>query len=146
MLELQHELAMQRVERWAKGATGDPEEVVETLFAELTKWAGKPRWQGSGFTRMAMELAGLPGHPARAAASRHKQAVEDCLAEKFAALGLTSPRTLARQVKLLTEGCLSLILIHGDRSYAEAATEAARLLVALHLAAAKRRKRTVTAA
>lgn len=147
VLELQHELAMQRIARWVQRGGDDPLRVVETLFADLAKWAGKARWQGSGFTRMAMELAGQPGHPARAAASQHKQAVEDCLADRFAALGLASPRRLARQIKLLSEGCMSLMVIHGDRSYAETAGEAAKLLVALHQAAsAKGRKRKITAA
>lgn len=143
VLELQHELAIGRIERWAGRATGDPAQVVESLFAELAAWASRPRWQGSGFTRMVMELAGLPGHPARAAAARHKQAVEDCLSEKFATLGLAEPGRLARQVKLLIEGCLSLMLIHGDPSYAEDAAEAAKLLVACQAKAGEAKRAAI---
>ena len=129
VLNLQHDLAMRRVDNWAARISGDPIQVIDMLFADLRAWAEKPRWQGSGFTRMAMELAGLPGHPARAAAQCHKQAVEDRLAVEFAMLGLTSSRRLAREVGLLTEGCISLMLIHQDTSYAEAACAAAKRLV-----------------
>jgi len=92
-------------------------------------WAKKPAWKGSGFTRVAMELADLSGHPARATARRHKTAVEGWFAEQFAQNGVGRPRDLARHVTLLIEGCLSLVLIHGDTSYAEAAAAAARQLV-----------------
>jgi AcrR family transcriptional regulator len=129
VLDVQHELVLTRILRWAKRASGDPASLVGILFDEFAAWAKKPGWQGSGFTRAAMELADLPGHPARAAARCHKAAVEGWLAEQFAQNGVGSPRHVARQVMLLIEGCHSLILIHGDRSYADAASAAARLLV-----------------
>ena len=49
---------------------------MEVLFSELAKWSTKPGWTGAGFTRLVMELADLPGHPARAVAHRHKAAME----------------------------------------------------------------------
>jgi len=79
-----------------------------------------------------MELADLPGHPARRAAHQHKAAVEGWLAERLAALGARRPEELAREVMLLTEGCLSLILIHGDPGYAEAGARAAVRLAELN--------------
>jgi AcrR family transcriptional regulator len=129
VMDVQHDLVLARVQRWAKRASGDPTVMVKILFDEFAAWAQKPGWQGSGFTRAAMELADLPGHPARAVARRHKAAVEDWLATQFAQKGIGSPRPLARQVMLLIEGCHSLVLIHGDTSYADAAAAAARLLV-----------------
>jgi AcrR family transcriptional regulator len=132
VLDAQSELAMQRIERWAKGARGDPGRVVEVVFAEFEAWAKQPGWLGSGFTRAAMELADLPGHPARAAARRHKAAVESWLADQFAQNGIGSSSEVARQVILLIEGCHSLLLIHGDTSYARSASVAARLLVEQH--------------
>jgi AcrR family transcriptional regulator len=129
VLEAQHGLVLTRIQRWAKQARGNPAKVVEILFAEFKAWAKRPGWQGSGFTRATMELADMPGHPARAAASRHKAAVEDWLAEQFAQGAIRGPRDLARQIMLLIEGCHSLILIHGDPSYADAASAAGRLLV-----------------
>ena len=40
------------------------------------------------------------------------------------------PQECARQVALLIEGAAALILIHGDRSYAETASRAAKQLIA----------------
>jgi len=129
VLDAQHELVLARIHRWAKRASGDPAKIVQILFDEFKKWARKPGWQGSGFTRATMELADLPGHPARVAASRHKAAVEGWLAGQFAGGGIRGWRELARQVMLLIEGCHSLVLIHGDRGYIDTASASARLLV-----------------
>jgi hypothetical protein len=76
-----------------------------------------------------MELADMPGHPARVAASRHKAAVEQWLMGQFAAKQVQEPAVLARQVMLLIEGCQSLALIHGDVSYIKSAGETARYLI-----------------
>ena len=130
VLEAQHHLALESVQRWACKATGSPENLVETLFAEFGKWAGQPRWHGSGFTRIAMELADMAGHPARAMAKRHKIAVEKLLMEKLSESGTAQPHEIARQVMLLLEGCMSLVLIHGDTAYAATAATAAKRLVA----------------
>ena len=102
--------------------------MLAALFENLEQWASEPRWLGSGFTRLTMELADLPGHPARYAAQQHKSAVEDLLEGELRTLGARHPQELARQVMLLIEGCLSLILIHGDTSYAVVAARAANLL------------------
>ena len=48
------------------------EAMIDGLFSELAVWADKARWAGSGFTRLAIELADLPGHPARLIARRHE--------------------------------------------------------------------------
>lgn len=132
VLDHQHAMALARIEHWAGPCGDDPLHLVETLFGALGAWAATGRWQGSGFTRMAMELAGLPGHPARAAAGRHKAAVEAYLAARLQAAGIATASALARQIMLLSEGCLSLILIHGDTGYAADAAAAARQLVASH--------------
>ena len=42
---------------------------------------------------------------------------------------MTSPSDRAREIQLLTEGAMVMILIHGDRSYADAAARAAKRLV-----------------
>ena len=132
VLEVQNALMLTRMQRWARRASGNPATVVEKLFAEFAAWARRPGWRGSGFTRAAMEFAHLPGHPARVAARRHKAAVESWLAEELGVNRTAAARQLARQIMLLIEGCHSLILIHGDASYADAAADAARLLVHRH--------------
>jgi AcrR family transcriptional regulator len=128
-LGIQDELALAQIQHWAKRVAGDPIAMVEKLFTEFATWAKKPGWRSSGFTRAAMEFAHSPGHPALRAARRHKAAVENWLTGQFAETGIKTPQTLARQVLLLIEGCNSLVLIHSDLDYANAAREAARLLV-----------------
>jgi AcrR family transcriptional regulator len=139
VLAIQHELALSRIQGWTRRAADEPRALVKALFAEFAVWAGQPRWRGSGFTRAAMEFARSPGHPARSAARRHKAAVEGWLAEQFVENEIETGRDLARQVMLLLEGCNALILIHGDRSYADAASEAARMLVERHSLSCPRR-------
>ena len=94
--------------------------------------AGKRHWTGSGFTRMAMELADLPGHPARIATRRHKSAVQAELARRLAACGARNAADLAAQLQMLLEGAMILMLIHGDPRYAKLAAAAARQLVMRH--------------
>jgi hypothetical protein len=103
------------------------------MFHQLAVWADRPRWSGSGFTRLVIELADLPGHPARLIARRHKAQLERCLAELLAESGVEGPNELARGIWLLSEGAISLILVHGDRGYSTAAAAAAKALLHGHL-------------
>lgn len=132
MLEAQHELALQAFRTFGDGLSGSAESIVEAMFADLSNWAKSPRWAGSGFTRFVIELADLPGHPARSIARRHKAQLEECLSERLAEAGAREPAQLARQVWLLSEGAMVLILIHGDRGYAKAASKAAVTLAGFH--------------
>jgi AcrR family transcriptional regulator len=124
VLQEQHERAHATIERWAQSLSTASPAAIDRLFAELTAWAAKPRWAGAGFTRIAMELADLRGHPARVIARKHKQAVEDRLAQ---ALG--SPEA-AMELMLLLEGTMAMLIISGDRRYADAAAAAAKQLLA----------------
>jgi hypothetical protein len=125
----QNDLALARIRRWADKARGEPVRIVGILFAELETWAKQPGWTGTGFTRVAMELADMPGHPGRVAASRHKAAVEQWLTAQFTAKQVRKPAVLARQVVLLIEGCQSIALIHGNVKYIKAAGETARRII-----------------
>ena len=129
VLETQHHLALAAFRTFGDSLSGSPERIIDTLFRDLAVWSDKPRWAGSGFTRLVIELADLPGHPARVIARRHKAMLEAHLAELFARAGVNSPRETAREVWLLSEGAISLILVHRDRSYAAAAAQAARKLI-----------------
>ena len=108
---------------------GGAHDIVAVLFSELAKWSKRPGWAGAGFTRLAMELADLPGHPARAAARRHKSEVERWYTELFAKARIPLASERARELALLLEGAGALTLIHGDRSYIETAARAAKRLV-----------------
>jgi AcrR family transcriptional regulator len=129
VLDVQSDLALAAFRTFGDKLTGSPEQVVEILFSELAKWSRQPRWPGSGFTRVAFELADLPGHPARAIARRHKALLEAGLADVFDRAGLADAQSCAREIYLLVEGAATLILIHSDVSYAEAAAGAGRSVV-----------------
>ena len=129
VLEAQHHLALAAFKTFADRLSGSPEAIIDGLFRELAVWADRPRWAGSGFTRLVIELADLPGHPARLIARRHKAMLEAHLAELLARSGVDHPDETAREIWLLSEGAISLILVHGDRAYAAAAARAARTLI-----------------
>ena len=129
VLEDQHLLAVAAFRTFGDRLSGSPRAIIDGLFRELAVWADRPRWAGSGFTRLVIELADLPGHPARLIARRHKAMLEALLAELLARSGLERAAEVAREVWLLSEGAISLMLVHGDRSYAAAAAGAAIALI-----------------
>jgi hypothetical protein len=128
-LDSHSELALARIGRWGEGLPADLEGAIEVLFARLGKWAGGPRFEGAGYTRLVMELADLQGHPARAIARRHKSKLEAWLAGQLARRGAADPAEAARQVSILLEGAVALMLIHCDAGYVHSAAEAAKRLV-----------------
>ena len=130
VLEAQHHLALAAFKTFGDKLAGSPEQIVEALFRDLAVWSDRPRWAGSGFTRLVIELADLPGHPARTIARRHKAMLEAHFAEVLARAGVERPRETAREIWLLSEGAISLILVHRDRGYAAAAAIAAKKLIA----------------
>jgi AcrR family transcriptional regulator len=129
VLETQHQLALAAFKTFGDRLTGSPEAIIDAMFEDLAVWSDKPRWAGSGFTRLVVELADLPGHPARVIARRHKALLEGHLAELLARSGVAGARERAREIWLLSEGAISLILVHGDRLYAAAAARAAKKLL-----------------
>ncbi len=131
--------ALKLIETSLPDGEADPGKAMRDIFDAFALWAARPRWCGSGFTRISMELAELPGHPARVAAHRHKLAVEAVLAARLAACGVGDAHAVARHVALLIEGANTLMLIHGDTAYAASAGAAAERLVA-------RQRRRVTRA
>ena len=128
-LEDLHRHLMPQFQQWAGPNTTDPDELVKNLFGEMKAWADGEWWLGSGFSRIAAELADLPGHPARHAAKSHKNAVEDWLTEKLKTAAVKDPAQLARQVMILIEGSMSLSLIHGNTQYIHSAGMAAARFV-----------------
>jgi AcrR family transcriptional regulator len=122
--------SLRRIEDWARADAATPAAVIDNLFAALDDWAATPKWKGSGFTRLAMELADLPGHPARAVARTHKAAIETRLAGILRDAGTVEADDMAAQLAVLLEGAQVLTLIHGDTAYIDHAHAAARRLLA----------------
>ncbi len=124
-------LAAQRLQRIGDRMPPDRDGLIESFFGQLAGWANAtPRWSGSGFTRLAIELADLPGHPARALARRVKGTTETWLAERLARARVVAPAERACEIMLLMEGAMALTLIHGHRRYFDAASRAAMRLLA----------------
>lgn len=130
VMEVQHHHLMAQYHTWLDPTSDTASDMVATLFSRLRSWADGPEWLGSGFSRVAAELAEMRGHPARRAASRHKAAVEVWLAERLAVMSAHESACLARQIMLLIEGGMNLALIHGDTQYIDSAMNAAERLVA----------------
>ena len=85
---------------------GSVDTMIDGLFGELAAWADKPRWAGSGFTRLVIELADLPGHPARLIARRCESMLEAQFADRLAKAGVAPARVTHVQ---LTEGIVELV-------------------------------------
>ncbi|RJT36329.1 TetR/AcrR family transcriptional regulator [Mesorhizobium waimense] len=114
---------------WFEAAEGGVERKVEAIFTNLARVAKNPKWKGCGFLRTAAELASMPGHPAVKAGSRHKKNFETWLAGELSGHGVGEPQTLAREIVLLMDGAFSIMLIHRNPDYVEAAGHAAATLV-----------------
>jgi AcrR family transcriptional regulator len=126
-----NELAAQRLKRIGDRMPEDRDGMIDSFFGQLAGWASAtPRWSGSGLTRLVVELADLPGHPARALARRAKSAAEAWLSERLAQARVAEPRERACEIMLLLEGSMALTLIHGQRRYMDAAGRAAKRLLA----------------
>jgi len=100
VLEAQHALALAAFDTFGAALRGTPEDIVRAYFRELRRWSNTPRFPGSGFTRLAMEMADLPGHPARSMTRRHKLLLEERLGEVLEASG--SPKRACGPAK---SGC-----------------------------------------
>jgi hypothetical protein len=118
---------MVAIEKWALKLCPEGAEGVKSLFSELALWSSARHWRGAGFTRLVMELADLPGDPARAVAGQHK-AVKARLALAFGSA------QAGAEVVLLIEGALTLLLSLSDRRYADIDASAASALVCRHRA------------
>jgi len=128
-LESRDQPNLTAIQRWFDEVDGTLATRVEAIFISLAKASRHPKWKGCGFLRTAAELANMPGHPAVKAGSSHKKKLEEWLAERISDANIPDSAHLARQVILLLDGAMSLMLVHRDPAYIEAAgTAAARLL------------------
>jgi AcrR family transcriptional regulator len=134
---------LSRYQGYATASDATADERIRGIFEQIARNAQKPGWRGCSFVRAACEFAGLPGHPARLAAARHKKRFEAWLEDVLAADGIADPAALARQIMILFDGAVTQILIHRDPSYAASAGAAAALLLS---AASPRGQRTRSAA
>jgi AcrR family transcriptional regulator len=115
--------------RWFEETEGSAADKLRGVFAEFAKSTNTPRWKGCGFLRTIAELANTPGHPAIKAGAAHKRRFEAWLADALAGEGVGNAATAARRIVLLLDGAATVMLIHRDPVYVEAAGEVAASLV-----------------
>lgn len=127
--EMQSAKATAHLRQRMTPAPADTDAFIDELFDEIAGPRSIARWSGVGFTRIALELTHLPGHPARALARRHKVELEGWLSDELQARRIRDPDGTARDVMLLLEGSLVLVIMHGDRAYADRAANAAKAVV-----------------
>src|SRR5512146_209422 len=65
VLEAQHELARAAFKTFGDRLSGTAHEIIQAMFDDIAVWSTRPDFAGTGFTRFVVELADLPGHPAR---------------------------------------------------------------------------------
>jgi hypothetical protein len=99
------------------------------MFDDIAVWSTRPDFAGTGFTRFVIELADLPGHPARVIARRHKALIETQLADVLKRAKVPLAEIRARELVLLSEGAVVMLLIHRDRRYVAAAAKVAKQLI-----------------
>ncbi|PBB67728.1 TetR family transcriptional regulator [Mesorhizobium sp. WSM4312] len=114
---------------WFDAAEGGADRKAEAIFSNLARAARHPKWKGCGFLRTAAELASMPGHPAIKVGSRHKSSFEAWLAGALSDHGVEEPQAAAREIVLLIDGSFSIMLVHRNPDYIEAAGRAAATLV-----------------
>src|SRR5215216_1459078 len=130
VLQRYEELAAERLKHIGDRLPADRIGLLDSFFGQLNEWASStPRWSGSGFTRLVVELADLPGHPARAIARRAKGKTESWLAERLAVARVDNAQARAREIMLLVEGSMALTLIHGGCEYIDASARLAKKLM-----------------
>jgi len=129
VLNQQLEQSLRTIRKWGEPPLDTARDFVDSIFDQLARWAQSPNWTGSGFTRLTVELADLPGHPARKAASRHKADIEDWIRKELERLNSVNPAGQARMLCLLIEGATVLTLVHSDTRYLTSARETALKLI-----------------
>jgi len=115
--------------RWFAETDGSVADKVRGLFTKVGQAANTPQWRGCGFLRTTAELASTPGHPAVKAGAAHKQRFEAWLARVLREGGAAGAEALARQIVVLLDGAATVMLIHRNVAYVEAAGELAGRLV-----------------
>jgi AcrR family transcriptional regulator len=115
--------------RWFAESDGSTADKVRGLFRSFGKEADTANWRGCGFLRTIAELANTPGHPAIKAGAAHKKKFEAWLTDVLKRDGVGEADKLARQVVILLDGAATVMLIHRDVAYVEAAGATAASLI-----------------
>ncbi len=116
--------------RWFDETEGSTRDKVRGLFTQFSRSANTSKWKGCGFLRTTAELASAPGHPAIKAGAAHKKRFEAWLTDALIKDGVGDAATIARRIVILLDGAATVMLIHRDPAYIEAAGDVAASLIA----------------
>jgi AcrR family transcriptional regulator len=115
--------------RWFEETPGSASDKISGLFTKFARATDTAKWKGCGFLRTAAELANTPGHPALKAGAAHKKRFEAWLADALTREGIGNTKAAARSIVVLLDGAASVMLVHRDAAYVEAAGAVAASLV-----------------
>jgi AcrR family transcriptional regulator len=115
--------------RWFDETTGSPQDKIRGLFTKFARSANTPKWKGCGFLRTTAELANTPGHPALKVGAAHKKRFEAWLTHELTNEGVDGAAIAARRIVILLDGAATVMLIHHDPAYVEAAGDVAASLI-----------------
>jgi len=105
-----------------------PLEQILRIFEWLERWFGSDTFRGCPFVNALAEL-GKPTHDAAKIAVAFKEQRRLWLRELLAKSGAADPESLATQIAILVEGAIVAALVRGDPRMAQAAKEAACVLL-----------------
>ena len=128
-LQAQDQSTLDLYARWFCEIDGTAADKVRGLFLNFGRVADNPRWKGCGFLRTIAELASMPGHPAIKAGAAHKKRFESWLSSELRRLDVPDSQAVARKIVILLDGAATVMLIHRDVAYVQAAGKMAEELV-----------------
>jgi hypothetical protein len=99
------------------------------MFDRLAQRCESSGFRGCPFVNAMAEL-GESCHAARAIAVRFKDGRRAWFRDRLAQCGVAEPDLLATQLSLLMDGAAAAMVVRADSSVADAAREAARVLLA----------------
>jgi len=102
---------------------------VAALFDSVERSATKAGWNGCPFIRTAGEFVDEPRHEAVRHASLQKKNLEAWFQAELVKDGYAGHQLLARQLMVLVDGAVAQMLLHRDPAYAQAAKQAAAVLL-----------------
>ena len=113
-LEMRNEPVLAGLVSAATETEGDVADRIAPMFAGFADRASNPSWQGCLCARAASELRDDDAAERIRFAGTHKHTFEHWLQTQLAEAAVAEPETVARQLMVLLDGCITHILIYRD--------------------------------
>ncbi|MCB0279497.1 MAG: TetR/AcrR family transcriptional regulator [Calditrichaeota bacterium] len=118
----------ERITKRAEAMSDDPLIVLISIFDAYKEWYADPQFFGCAFQRAALEFPDTD-HPVHQLAAGHNQFIRNYILEQCNRLEIDSAADLAEQLHVLINGASTGALLYADPEQAEAAKDAAKLLI-----------------